>query len=146
MKVALGSDHGGFELKEILKKFLNERGYKVTDVGTQSTDSCDYPDYGIKVAEKVAKGEADRGILVCGTGLGMSMTANKVKGIRSALCHDVYTAKMAREHNDSNVLALGARVLKKELALDILETWLTTNFEGGRHQKRIDKISAYESK
>ena len=144
MKLALGSDHGGYELKEAIKRSLKERGYIVDDLGTGSLDSVDYPDYGKKVAETVAQGKHDRGILICGTGIGMSITANKIKGIRCALCHNVYTAKMAREHNDANILALGGRVLQPELALDIVETWLTTNFEGGRHQRRLDKIAALE--
>jgi ribose 5-phosphate isomerase B len=145
MKIAIGSDHGGLELKEKVVKFLQERGFEVFDYGTKNSDSVDYPDYAFKVGEAVVKGDQRRGILICGTGIGISIAANKVKGVRAALCHDVFTAKMAREHNDSNVLALGGRVLKEELALDILETWLNTNFEGGRHQNRVKKITDYEN-
>ncbi|MBU0580628.1 MAG: ribose 5-phosphate isomerase B [Candidatus Margulisbacteria bacterium] len=146
MKIAIGSDHGGFELKEVIKSFLQERGYELKDFGTNSNESCDYPDYAFQVAQAVVKGQFERGILICGTGIGMSMAANKVKGIRASLCHDVYTAKMGREHNDANILTLGARVLKKQLALDILETWLTTSFTNDRHQRRLNKIAEYEKK
>jgi ribose 5-phosphate isomerase B len=146
MKIAIGTDHGGFELKEHVKKFLQDRGFEVTDLGTNSTESVDYPEYALKVAEAVATGQVKRGVLICGTGIGMCITANKVKGVRAALCPDVFSAKMSREHNDANILCLGGRTLKKELALDILETWLNSNFEGGRHQRRIDQISEYEQK
>ncbi len=145
MKIAIGCDHGGFELKQVIKQFLEGHGFIVTDVGTNTTDSVDYPDYAYTVGELVANGSVRRGVLVCGTGIGICIAANKVKGVRAALCYDVFTAKMSREHNDANVLCLGGRTTKKELALDILETWLNTSFEGGRHQKRIEKISAYET-
>lgn len=144
MKIALGSDHGGFELKETIMKFLHDRGYEVIDVGVNSTESVNYPEYAFNVTDRITSGEATRGVLICGTGIGMCIAANKVKGIRAALCHDVFTAKMAREHNDANILCLGERTLKKELALDILETWLNSSFEGGRHQKRLDAIASYE--
>lgn len=145
MKIAIGSDHGGLELKDFLKAFLIEHGFDVTDVGTNATDSVDYPDYAFKVSELVTKGTVKRGMLICGTGIGICIAANKVKGIRAALCTDVFTAKMSREHNDANILCMGGRTTKKELARDILETWLNTSFEGGRHQTRLDKIRAFEN-
>lgn len=146
MKVAIGSDHGGYELKKEIISLLKEMDMEVTDVGCDCPDSVDYPDYGIPVAEMVAKGEADRGILICGTGIGMSIAANKVKGIRCALVHDLFTAKVTREHNDTNVLAMGARVIGPGLALEIVRTWISTGFEGGRHATRIGKIADYEGK
>ena len=145
MKLAISSDHGGFELKEALVAFLKERGHEVSDLGTTTPAPVDYPEYALKVAKAVASAEFERGIILCGTGIGVSIMANKVKGIRCALCHDIYTARISREHNDANVLALGGRILKKELACDILETWLNTNFEGGRHQRRIEQIAEFES-
>lgn len=143
--IAIGSDHGGFKLKADIMKFLEEKGYKYKDFGTYNTDSVDYPDYGLVVAQAVVNAECERGIVVCGTGIGISIAANKVKGIRAALCTDTYMAKMSREHNDSNVLALGERVLGVGLALDIVEAWLDTDFAGGRHSTRIGKISNIES-
>ena len=144
MKIAIGCDHGGFELKEAVKKFLADNGYEYQDFGTHDTQSCDYPDIAIPVAEAVAAGEFDRGILICGTGIGIGIAANKVAGIRAALCHDTFSAHASREHNNANVLTMGQRVIGQGLALDIVNIWLTTEFEGGRHQRRIDKIHAQE--
>ena len=138
--IAIGSDHGGYNYKEEIKQHLIAGGYEIIDVGTTSTESCDYPIYAKKVAELVTKKEAEKGILICGTGIGMSITANKFKGIRAALCGDTFSAEATRKHNDSNILCLGERVLDKELALEIVDIWLNTEFEGGRHQKRIDMI------
>lgn len=138
--VALGSDHAGFELKEIVKEHLSERGITPLDLGTDSTRSVDYPDYARKVCEAVLNGTAEKGILLCGTGLGMSMMANRYKGIRGALCHDHFTAVAARSHNDSNVLILGGRILGADLAREIVDTWLDTPFEGGRHERRTKKF------
>jgi ribose 5-phosphate isomerase B len=146
MKIALASDHGGFELKEIVREYLTEKGYEIMDLGTYNTDSVDYPDYGLKAGQEVAAGNADRGIVICGTGIGISISANKVKGIRCALCHDVYSAEMTRAHNDSNVLAMGGRVVGRDLALRIVKAWVESDFEGGRHARRIDKITEYENK
>ena len=139
-KVVIGSDHGGFEYKEEIKKFLLEKGYKIMDVGTNSKDSCDYPVFAKEAVQKIINGEADRGILICGTGIGMSITANKFKGIRAALCGDTFSARATRAHNNSNILCLGERVIGLGLALDIVNIWLNTEYEGGRHQKRIDMI------
>jgi len=144
MKIAIGSDHAGFELKEYVKGILLDRREVVTDVGTNGTESVDYADFGLKVAELVSKGEAEKGILVCGTGEGMNIIANKVKGIRASLVFDLYTAIQSRRHLDANVLVLGGRVTGKGLAEEIVKVWLDTPFEGGRHQKRIDKIKAWE--
>lgn len=139
--IGIGSDHGGFELKEKVKKHLEERGLEYKDFGTYSADSCDYPVYGRAVAKAVASGECDRGILICGTGIGISITANKVKGIRAALCSDCYSAQATREHNDANILAMGARVLGDGLALKIVDTFLDTPFSGDeRHMRRISMI------
>ena len=146
MKVAIGSDHGGFSLKEDIKKLMNDMGIEFEDLGCTCTDSVDYPDYAIPVAEGVASKKFDRGILICGTGIGMSIAANKVKGIRCALVHDLFSAKATREHNDSNVLAMGERVIGPGLALEIAKVWLETEFEGGRHENRVNKITAYENK
>jgi len=142
----VGSDHAGFRLKERIKNFLNEKGMEFYDVGPEKEDSVDYPDFAEKVAEAISKGEAERGILICGSGLGMTIVANKFKGVRATLCHDEYTAKMSRAHNDSNLLTLGSRVLEEEKALRIVEIWLTTPFEGGRHLKRLEKIKEIENK
>ncbi|ANX14142.1 ribose 5-phosphate isomerase B [Fictibacillus arsenicus] len=144
MKVAIGSDHAGVELRKEIIALIEELGMEVEDVGCECTTSVDYPDYAIPVAEKVANGEADRGILICGTGIGMSIAANKVKGIRCALVHDLFSAKATRQHNDSNVLAMGERVIGPGLALEIAKVWLTTEYEGGRHGRRVGKISQYE--
>jgi ribose 5-phosphate isomerase B len=146
MKIAIGSDHAGFELKEKIKKYLDELGYKYKDFGTDSNESVDYPDYALKVAESVAKKEYDRGILICGSGIGMCMTANKVPGIRAALCHNIETAKLSREHNDANVLTFGARMIDENTAKDIVKVWLKTEFLGDRHLRRINKIKDIEKK
>jgi len=144
MRVALGCDHGGFALKEEIKKTLNEQGIEFKDFGTHTTTSCDYPDIALPVAKAVSGGEFDRGILICGTGIGIGIAANKVKGIRAALCHDTFSARASREHNNANILTMGERVIGRGLALDIVDVWLKTEFSGGRHQRRVDKISALE--
>ena len=144
LSVALGADHAGWELKEALKSWLMEGGYQVLDFGTHSPDSVDYPDYAQQVGESVAVGKVDRGVLVCGTGIGMAMAANKVPGIRAALCGDLYTARMSREHNDANVLVLGGRLMGADMAADILHAWLATDFAGGRHARRVDKMADIE--
>ncbi|WP_182200754.1 ribose 5-phosphate isomerase B [Paraliobacillus salinarum] len=146
MKIVLASDHGGVDLLREVANQLDELGIAYDNIGCDCKDSVDYPDYGIPAAEKVAEGTYDRGILICGTGIGMSIAANKVKGIRAALVHDVYTARVTREHNDSNVLVMGARVIGVDLAKEIVKTWLAGEFEGGRHINRIEKLSAYEAK
>jgi ribose 5-phosphate isomerase B len=146
MKIAIGSDHGGVQLKETIKEFLSEEGYEFKDFGTNSTGSCDYPDYALPVAEAVVGKEFDFGILICGTGIGIGMAANKVPGVRAALCCDTFSAHATREHNDANILTLGQRVIGEGLALDIVKTFLTTEFQGGRHQNRIDKIAEIEKK
>ncbi len=145
MKIAIGADHGGFVLKEEIKKSLVEKGYDITDFGTLDGKSTDYNDHALLVATKVAEGEFDRGILICGTGIGMSIQANKVKGIRAALVHDLFTAKATRLHNNSNVLAMGGRILGPGLALEIVDVWLNTEFSNEkRHVRRIGKISSSE--
>jgi ribose 5-phosphate isomerase B len=144
MKIALGSDHGGLALKESVAEFLKDRGVDVLDLGTNSTDSVDYPDYGEKVALAVASGAADSGIVLCGTGIGISIAANKIPGIRAALVTDAFMARMAKEHNNANVLALGGRILSPEQGRELVAAWLDATFEGGRHQDRLDKISALE--
>ncbi|MCD6427004.1 MAG: ribose 5-phosphate isomerase B [Caldisericaceae bacterium] len=146
MKIAIGSDHAGFKLKEEIKKFLEEKGIEVVDFGTNSEERVDYPDYAISLAESVAKGEETFGILICGTGIGMSIAANKVKGIRASLVSDVYSAHSAREHNNANILCMGGRVLGTELAKEITNAWLNAEFLGGRHERRINKIAEYEDK
>ena len=146
MKIAIGSDHGGFSVKEIAKPHLEKLGYEVIDFGTNTPDSCHYPIYAEKVARAVAAGEVDRGILICGTGIGMSIAANKIPGIRAAAVSDCFTAKATRQHNDSNILCLGERTVGPGLALMLMETFLSTEFEGGRHQTRVDMISALETK
>lgn len=145
MLVAIGSDHGGFQLKEEIKKLLAEENIAFEDFGTHSTQSVDYPDIAQKVGEAVVSGQYTRGILICGTGIGISIAANKIKGIRAALCHDVFSAKMTREHNDTNILAMGERVIGPGLARMIVSTWLATEFVGGRHAARVTKISHLES-
>ena len=142
--IAIGSDHGGYELKEHVKKHLEERGIEVKDFGVFSEESVDYPDCARPVCEAVLNGEAERGILFCGTGIGISMAANKFNGIRAALCSDVFSAKMAKEHNNANVICLGGRVTGRELAFMIVDTFFDAEFQGGRHQTRIDKIHAIE--
>ncbi len=146
MKIAIACDHGGLNLKKEIIKYLCEKGYDYLDYGTDSTDSCDYPDFALPAAEAVANGECDKGIVVCSTGIGVSIVANKVPGVRCAHCHDSYCAEFTRLHNDSNVLAIGEKVVGIGYALKIVETFLTTRFEGGRHQRRVDKISAIEKK
>ena len=140
-KIAIASDHGGFDLKESVISHLLNKSCEVDDLGPANDDSVDYPDYGIKLVEAILEKNIKRGILICGTGLGMSIVVNRFPGIRGTLCTDVYTAKMGRKHNDSNILILGGRVIGKGLAAEIVETWLITNFEGGRHQRRLDKIN-----
>ena len=143
-RIAIGSDHAGFPVKETIRKYLEEGGYVVDDQGTSSEESVDYPDYGRAVGERVASKEADLGIAVCGSGIGISIAANKVPGIRAALAHDVTTARLAREHNDANVLALGGRIVTAEAAVEMVQTFLTTAYLGGRHQRRLDKIAQIE--
>jgi ribose 5-phosphate isomerase B len=144
MKIVIGCDHGGLALKEMLKDYIVEFGGEVTDLGTHTDESVDYPDFGKLTAEMVAGGEAEFGVLVCGSGIGMSIVANKVPGVRCALCTNEYMARMARRHNDANVLALGGRVLGPDLARDIVRIFLETPFDGGRHAKRVAKIAALE--
>lgn len=146
MKIAIGCDHGGITLKDSIVNYLEERGVKIEDFGTFGTESVDYPDFAYKVARSVADGKADKGILMCGTGIGISIAANKVNGIRCALCHNTETARLTALHNDSNVLAMGGRVIDSDTAVNIVKTWLDTPFEGGRHISRINKISEIEKK
>ena len=143
--VALGADHAGFQLKEAVKAWLLGRGHRVVDFGTDSTDSVDYPDYAAAVATAVSTGRAARGVLVCGTGIGMAIAANKLAGIRAAQCPDEASARISRQHNDTNVLALGARTTTGETAITIVDAWLDTAFEGGRHVRRLDKVAALEA-
>ncbi len=138
--VAIASDHAGFDLKDKLAAALREMGYPVLDLGTDNTDSVDYPDYAASLARSLSEGRAGRGVLVCGTGIGISIAANRHAGVRAALCHDSLSARLSRQHNDANVLALGARLIGSETALDCLRTFLETSFEGGRHQRRVDKL------
>ncbi len=140
MKIAIGNDHTGVELKMKIKEHLRKKGYEVINVGTDTLDSIDYPDIAAKVGEKVVSGEAKYGILICGTGIGISISANKIKGIRAALAHGEFMARLSRLHNDANVIALGARVIGDELAISCVETFLNTGFEGGRHARRVGKI------
>lgn len=144
MRVVLGADHGGYELKEAIRKHLEAQGFEVHDLGTHSTDSVDYPKYGFLVGDSIIKGEADLGIVVCGTGQGIAMAANKMPGIRAAVCTETFSARMAREHNNANVLSLGGRVTGVGLALDIVDIFLKTEFSGGRHANRINLISNIE--
>ena len=146
MKVALACDHGGLNLKNEVKKHLTENGYEYVDFGTDTLDSCDYPDFALPAAEAVASGKCDKGIIICSTGIGVSIVANKVPGVRCAHCHDSYCAEFTRRHNDANVLAMGEKVVGNGYALKIVEAFLTTQFEGGRHQRRVDKITAIEKK
>lgn len=145
MKIAMGNDHTAVELKNIIKEFVKEKGYQVLDLGTNSSESCDYPVYGEKVGRAVASKEADLGIVICGTGVGISLAANKVKGIRACVCSEPYTAKLSRMHNNSNVLAFGARVVGSEMAKMITEEWLNAQYEGGRHQRRVDMLMKIEN-
>lgn len=144
MKVALGSDHGGFALKEAIKKHLNRKGIEFVDYGTFNNESVDYPDYGRITAEAVMRGECDRGIAICGTGIGISLAANKVKGIRCALVSEEYSARMAKAHNNANMIAMGGRVVGEGIATGIVDVWLETEFEGGRHERRVEKIMEIE--
>ncbi|NLM36207.1 MAG: ribose 5-phosphate isomerase B [Clostridiales bacterium] len=147
MKIGLGCDHVSTELKYILMDYMKEKGIECIDYGTYSSEErVDYPDYGLKVAEAIINGECDKGVLVCGTGVGISLAANKVPGIRAVVCSEPYTAKLSRQHNDTNILAMGARVVGPELAKMILDAWLEAEFEGGRHQVRVDKLAAIEKK
>jgi ribose 5-phosphate isomerase B len=143
-RIAIGSDHAGFLVKETIRKYLEASGYTVDDQGTSSEESVDYPDYGKGVGERVASKQADLGVAVCGSGIGISIAANKVPGIRAALAHDVTTARLAREHNDANVLALGGRIVTPEAAVEMVQTFLATAYLGGRHQRRLDKITQIE--
>ncbi len=144
MKIAIASDHGGYELKEHLKEYLTAQGHELTDCGTNSLASCDYPDFGAIAAKMVAAKLVDRGIVICTTGIGISITANKVDGIRCALCGDILSAELTRRHNDANMLAMGAAIIGTKTAERITDVFLTTEFEGGRHQRRVDKIMALE--
>ena len=146
MKIALGSDHGGLNLKKTVMDYLDNRKIDYKDFGCYNSNSCDYPDFGLAVAEEVAAGEYDCGIIVCGTGIGISIAANKVPGIRAAHCTDSYSARMARAHNNANILAMGERITGPGVAIDIVEAFLSTDFEGGRHATRVNKISDIEKK
>jgi len=146
MKIAIGCDHGGIVLKPAIKKVLENNGIDIVDMGCEDIKSVDYPDYALKVAEAVSKGEVDRGIILCGTGIGISIAANKVKGVRAAVCHDLFTAQMCAQHNDANIIAMGGRVVSEELAEEMTKVWLNTPFEGGRHTGRVGKITAIENK
>jgi ribose 5-phosphate isomerase B len=140
MKIIIGSDHGGYELKQIVVSFLTQLGHQVEDIGTHSNESVDYPEYAVQVARSVTDGLSDRGILICGSGIGMCMTANRITGARAALVSEPYAARMSRRHNDSNILCLGGRLVGDQLALEIVSAWLQEEFEGGRHQRRVDLI------
>ena len=142
--LAIGSDHGGYELKEHIKKYLDEKGVEYKDFGCYDESSVDYPDIAEAVCKSINNGESENGILVCGTGIGISMAANKIDGIRAAHCHDVYSAEMTKRHNNANVICMGGRVIGRELAFKIIDAWLGAEFEGGRHQTRIDKIHNLE--
>ena len=144
MKIAIGNDHVAVEMKKHITTYLEEKGHEIVNFGTDSQDRCDYPVYGKKVAEAVASGDCERGILICGTGIGISLAANKVKGIRAAVCSEAYSARLTRQHNDANIIAFGARVVGEATAEMIVDEFLNTEYEGGRHQKRIDMITAIE--
>lgn len=146
MNIIIGSDHGGFILKNKIIEHLNNKGFSVSDVGCYTDDSCDYPIIAKELTQKVLENKSNLGILVCGTGIGMSIYANKIKGIRAAHCTDTFSARLTRQHNDSNVLCLGERITGQGLALDIVDEWLNTSFEGGRHQKRVDMINELDNK
>ena len=146
MKIAIGCDHGGIVLKDAVLEVLNEKKIEVEDLGCYTTDSVDYPDYALKVAEEVSQGKADLGIILCGTGIGISIAANKVKGIRAAVAHDLFTAEMCKRHNNANILAMGGRVISPDLAKQMVKIWLESEFEGGRHTNRLNKIAAIEQK
>ena len=144
MKIAIGNDHTAVQMKNHIKNYLEERGHEVVNFGTDSEERCDYPVYGKKVAEAIVKGECERGILICGTGIGISLAANKVKGIRAAVCSESYSARLTRQHNDANIIAFGARVVGEATAEMIVKEFINTEYEGGRHQRRVDMISAIE--
>jgi len=146
MTIAIGSDHAGVELKKELLSLFNKLQIQFVDFGTDSPESVDYPDFGEKVSEAVSSGKMERGLLICGTGIGMSIVANKFPGVRASLCNDLFTAKMSRMHNDANILVIGGRVVGKDLAKEIVRTWVSTRFEGDRHQRRLDKISRIEER
>ena len=146
MTIAIGSDHAGVELKKELLSLFNKLQIQFVDFGTDSPESVDYPDFGEKVSESVSSGKMERGLLICGTGIGMSIVANKFPGVRASLCNDLFTAKMSRMHNDANILVIGGRVVGKDLAKEIVRTWVSTRFEGDRHQRRLDKISRIEER
>lgn len=141
MKIGIGCDHGGYDLKRVIVSYLQDAGHEVLDKGTYSEESVDYPDFSNKVCRSVHSNECDRGILICGTGIGMSIAANRFKDIRAALCHEAFTARMSREHNNANILCLGARVIGVEVALDIVRVWIATEYAGGRHQHRLDLLN-----
>ena len=143
-KISIASDHGGFDLKKDISLFLDHLGYEVNDLGPNNSKAVDYPDYGISLATHISNNIDTSGIVICGTGIGMSIVVNRFPGIRGALCSDIYTAKLSREHNDSNLLVMGGRVLGVGLAREIVQVWLSTSFEGGRHKKRLDKITQFE--
>lgn len=146
MKIAIGSDHAGYELKEKIAEHLKKQGIRIEDYGTNGNDSVDYPDFAVAVAESVSKGKVDTGILICGTGIGMSIAANKFPHVRAALCYDVFSAEMSRRHNNANILVLAGRVLKSDLAIKMVDVWLKAEFEGGRHKNRLDKIGEIEKR
>jgi len=146
MKIGLACDHGGFDLKEELKAYLKSMGHDPVDLGTFNEESVDYPDYGALVAERVSEGGLERGVLICGTGIGMSVVANKFRGVRAALVNDLFSARFSREHTDSNILVMGGRIVGRALAREILRVWLETPFAGDRHQRRLEKIKALEKK
>lgn len=146
MRVAIGNDHAATELKFQVKEYLESKGYEVINFGTDTTDSCNYPEYGEAVGNAVAKGEADAGVLICGTGVGISIAANKVKGIRAVVCSEPVTARLSKLHNNSNIVAFGARIVGFETAKAILDAWFETEYEGGRHQKRVDMITEIEER
>ena len=146
MRIGIGNDHSGVEMKREIVKFLQEQGHEVVNYGTDESTRCDYPVYGEKVGRAVTAGDVDRGILICGTGLGISLAANKVRGVRAVVCSEPCTARLSRQHNDANVLAFGARIIGIEMANMIVETWLSTEFEGGRHQRRVDMVMEMENK
>jgi ribose 5-phosphate isomerase B len=142
--IGIASDHGGFDLKDCIRLFLDELGYDLSDIGPKNNKSVDYPDFGIKIARAVSQNKVSRGIVICGTGIGMSIVVNRFSGVRGALCSDIFTAKLSRQHNDSNILIMGGRVIGQGLAKEIVRVWLNTRFEGGRHQKRLDIISQFD--
>lgn len=146
MKIGIGNDHAAFEMKNQVMEYLEEKGYEVINYGTNTPESCNYPEFGEKVGRAVVSGEVDCGILICGTGVGISLAANKVKGVRAVVCSEPYSAKLSKQHNNTNILAFGARVVGIELAKMIIDEWLGAEFEGGRHQTRVDMIMAIENK